>query len=384
MSTTVPGFDRAELVIDLDAIEANVAVLREAAGGRTFMSVVKADGYGHGMIASARAARAAGSEYLGVALPGEAMQLRSTGDRGRLMCWLYPPAQDLSECVGADVELSVASVGMVEQVSTAATKAGRPARIHLKVDSGLGRNGAQPADWERVVRASLAAQRVGAVEIIGIWSHLATADQLDTAGTQAQTDVFAEALASAALLGLDPPLRHLASSGAVLAHAHTHYDMVRCGISIYGLSPGPALGSAKELGLTPAMTFRSRVVLVKKVPADHGVSYGLRYRTAAATRLALIPVGYADGVPRAGSGRVPVMIGEQRFVVAGTVAMDQVVVDIGDASVRAGDEVTMFCNGAHGAPTADDWAVACDTINYEIVTRMGTRVPRRFEGSQAQ
>jgi len=144
------------------------------------------------------------------------------------------------------------------------------------------------------------------------------------------------------------------------------------------------LGSSKELGLTPAMTFRSRVVLVKKVPADHGVSYGLRYRTAAATRLALIPVGYADGVPRAGSGRVPVMIGDHRFVVAGMVAMDQVVVDIGDAPVRAGDVVTMFGNRADVAPTADDWAASCDTINYEIVTRMGTRVPRRYEGSQAQ
>lgn len=375
--------ERAAAEVDLDAVMANIATLRAHAPASRFMSVVKADAYGHGMVPVARAARAAGSDYLGVALPVEAMQLRAAGDQGPLMCWLYPPGEDLRACVGSGVDVSAASSLMVKQIVAAARAAGVRARVHLKIDTGLGRNGAQPDDWAGLVEVALAAQAGGSLELVGIWSHLACADDPDPTVTDQQVAVFDDALAVAGQLGFTPQLRHLASSGGVLAHRSTHYDLVRCGISVYGLTPGPALGGSADLGLTPAMTVRARVALVKTVPAGHGVSYGLRYHTSRRTRLALIPVGYADGLPRAGSGRLPLQIGGRRFTVAGTIAMDQVVVDVGDLPVAAGDPVALFGASADDGPTADDWALACGTINYEIVTRLGARIPRYYVGGDA-
>jgi alanine racemase len=370
--------ERALARIDLDAVRANVRVLAQQAPQQLFMAVVKADGYGHGMVPVGRAARDAGADYLGVALPIEALHLRSAGDTGPILCWLFPPGEDLSDCIAAGVEVSAASPATIEQIVAGAVRTNRRARVHLKIDTGLGRNGAQPADWEELVRAGQAAQRARRIELVGVWSHLACADTTDTTVTDQQVAQFEQALAVAAGLGFTPSLRHLASSGGVLAHPPTRYDLVRCGISIYGLSPGPGLGTSADLDLTPAMAVTASVALVKAVPAGHGVSYGLRYRTATDTQLALIPVGYADGVPRAGSGVLPIGISGRRYRVAGTVAMDQVVVDIGADPVRAGDRVDLF--GSAEGPSADEWAAACGTINYEIVTRLGVRIPRRYVG----
>jgi alanine racemase len=369
---------RAVALVDLDAIAANIAKLRAAAAGCAFMAVVKADAYGHGVSRVAPSARAAGADWLGVALPSEAVALRQAGDAGRLMAWLFTPGDDLTEAVAGEVDLSASAPWAVDAVAAAARRAGRRARLHLKVDTGLGRSGATPAAWPGLIDAARAAGRD--VEIVGIWSHLACADEPDLKVNAEQCDVFCAALRVAAGAGVEPQVRHLASSGAALLDASTHFDMVRCGIAMYGLTPGPALGSSVDLGLRPAMTVLAEVAHVKRVPAGHGVSYGLRYRTAGDTTLALIPVGYADGVPRAGSGRVPVMVNGQRFTAAGTIAMDQFVLDVGDAEVAPGDQVTLFGSGAGGAPTADDWAQACGTINYEIVTRLGSRIPRDYLG----
>ncbi len=371
---------RAQADVNLDAIAHNAMRLRSAAPDSRLMAVVKADGYGHGMVPVARAARAGGADYLGVALPEEAVEVRESGDNGPLLCWLYPPSADLSGLVERRVELSVNGPEALHQVIAAARTADRPARIHLKIDTGLGRSGSPMDTWAELVASALGTQAAGAVEIVGIWSHLASSDEPESPVTDRQVGVFEEALAVAESQGLVPELRHLANSGGTLRHPQTHFDMVRCGISVYGLTPGPAIGTSAGLGLIPAMTLTSEVALVKRVPAAHGVSYGHRYRTRRSTQLALIPVGYADGLPRSGSNRLPMMINGERFTVAGTVAMDQVVVDIGDAPVRAGDKVHLFGPGSHGEPTADDWAAACATINYEIVTRLGPRTPRRHLG----
>lgn len=371
---------RAMADINLAAIGSNVIRVRSAAPDALLLAVVKADGYGHGMVASARVARAAGADYLGVALPTEAIDVRESGDGGRLLCWLYTPTDDLTECIERDVDLSVSSVESLEQVCVAAQRSRRRARIHLKVDTGLGRNGAPPADWPHLVAGARGRQDDGLVEVTGIWSHLACSDEPDSPVTGRQVAVFREALELAHGGGLTPELRHLANSGGVFAHPDTHFDMVRCGISLYGLTPGPAVGTSAALGLIPAMTVTAELAAVKRVPGGHGVSYGHRYRTKRATQLALIPVGYGDGVPRSGSNRIPVQIGGQHFTVSGTIAMDHMVVDIGDTRAKPGDEVFLFGSGRDGEPTADDWAVAAGTINYEIVTRLGPRIPRRHLG----
>lgn len=342
------------------------------------MAVVKADAYGHGVAQVAPVARAAGADWLGVALPSEAVALRRLGDEGRLMAWLFTPSDDITEAVALDVDLSASAPWAVAAIAQAAQRSGRTARVHLKIDTGLGRSGASPADWPDLVNAALAAAASRQIEVVGIWSHLACADEPDLVVNSEQLRVFDEALAEAASRGLDPQLRHIASSGATVQDPRTHYDMVRCGIAVYGLSPGTAMGSSQELGLLPAMSVTAEVAHVKRVPAGHGVSYGLRYRTPQDTGLALVPVGYADGVPRAGSGRIPVMINGQRFTGAGTIAMDQFVIDINDAAIAPGDTVQLF--GSGGAPSADDWAAACGTINYEIVTRLGSRIPRSYRG----
>lgn len=374
---------RAAAEINLAAIGSNVLRLKAAAGDSELLAVVKADGYGHGMVPSARAARAAGAQYLGVALPEEAIAVRESGDGGPLMAWLYAPEDDLAECVERRVELSVASLDQLQQVVAAAVKVGQRAPIHLKVDTGLGRSGAMPDQWPSLVDAARGRQDRGVVEIVGVWSHLASADEPESGTTRRQIEQFHAALDAVAEAGVEPRLRHLANSAGTLVHPDARFDMVRCGIAVYGLSPGPAVGTSASLGLIPAMRVTAKVALVKRVPGGHGVSYGHRYRTRRSTQLALIPVGYADGVPRSGSGRIPLSIQGVRYSVSGTVAMDQIVVDIGDAKVRAGDDVQLFGPGSHGEPTADEWATACGTINYEIVTRLGPRLPRRHLGGAA-
>jgi len=369
---------RAEAVIDLDAIRDNVARLREHAGGRDLMAVVKADGYGHGIAESARAARDGGADWLGVAFLDEALGLRAGGDTGSILSWLAVPGERYTDAISAAVEVTAYSLGELDEIVAAARQLGARAAVQLKLDSGLGRGGAQPDDWPALVEAAVAAQASGAVEVTGIWSHLACSDEPGHVSIAAQTAQFEAAVGEAVTAGLEPRHLHLANSGGALASPQTWFTMVRPGIAIYGVSPFADGGS--PIPLAPAMTLRSRVALVKRVQADSGVSYGHTYVTSRETTLALIPVGYGDGIPRHASGRGPVLLSGQRYVVAGRVCMDQLVIDIGDAPAAAGDAVVLFGRPDEGEPTAHDWAQAADTIGYEIVTRLGSRVPRTYVG----
>jgi alanine racemase len=369
---------RAEVVIDLDAIAANTSVLR-ARVGRPLMAVVKADGYGHGLVPAARAVLAGGADALGVAVLGEALALRAAGVRAPLLAWLHGPGTDYAAALAADIELSVNAEWALEEVVAAARATGRTARLHLFVDTGLSREGATPTDWPGVVAAAARAQTDGDLAVVGLWSHMAYADEPTHPTIGAQVRVFEEAVALARRAGLTDARRHLANSAATVALPDTWYDMVRPGVALYGLDP---LGGDPAVhGLRPAMTVRAGVALTKRVPAGVGVSYGHTYFPASETTLALVPVGYADGVPRAGGNRAPVLAGGAQRTIAGRVCMDQFVLDVGDALVAPGDEVVLWGPGDRGEPTAQQWADAVDTIHYELVTRVGGRFARRYVGS---
>ncbi|AVZ74797.1 alanine racemase [Streptomyces lunaelactis] len=369
---------RARAEIDLAALRANVRALRARAPRAALMAVVKSDAYGHGMVPCARAALEAGATWLGTATPHEALALRAAGIQGRVMCWLWTPGDPWREGIEADLDMSVSGLWALREVTAAAREAGRPARIQLKADTGLGRNGCLPADWPELVAAALAAEAAGTVKVTGLWSHLACADEPGHPSIAAQLDVFRELVAYAEKAGIEPEVRHIANSPATLTIPEAHFDLVRTGIAMYGISPSPELGTPADFGLRPVMTLAASVALVKQVPAGHGVSYGHQYVTADETTLGLIPLGYADGVPRHASGRGPVLVGGAWRRVAGRVAMDQFVVDLGRERVEEGAEALLFGPGDRGEPTAEDWAEAADTIAYEIVTRIGTRVPRVY------
>jgi alanine racemase len=369
---------RAEVVVDLDAIAANTAVLREHVG-RPLMAVVKADGYGHGLVPAARAVLAGGADALGVAVLEEALALRAAGIRAPVLAWLHAPGTDYAAALEADVELSVNAEWALAEVVAAARATGRTARVQLFADTGLSREGATPGDWPGLVAAAARAQADGEIAVVGLWSHMAYADAPTHPTIGAQVRVFEEAVAIARAAGLTDARRHLANSAATIALPDTWYDMVRPGVALYGLDP--LGGNAADHGLRPAMTVRATVVLTKRVPAGVGVSYGHTYFPETETTLALVPVGYADGVPRAAGNRAPVLAGGSRRTIAGRVCMDQFVLDVGDAPVRPGDEVVLWGPGDRGEPTAQAWADVLDTIHYELVTRVGGRFTRRYVGS---
>ncbi|MHA3704225.1 alanine racemase [Jatrophihabitans sp. YIM 134969] len=364
--------------INLDAIAANVRTLA-ARTDAAVMVVVKADGYGHGMLPAARAALAGGAHWLGVATLDEALAIRADLIDAPLLAWLWTldETDALREAIAAGVDIGVSTAAQLDAVHDAAASS-TTARVHLKIDTGLSRNGATPADWPALVEAAAERQDAGTVEVVGIWSHLARADEPDEPTTAEQTRVFEQALAVAAAAGLSPEVRHLANSAGLLTAPATHYDLVRVGIAAYGLDP--VVGGTPDLELRPAMTLRARVAHVKRVPPGSGVSYGHRYTTTRETTLVLVPVGYADGVPRAGSDLLPVTVGGHEVTIAGRVCMDQFVLDVGDLEVHEDDEVVLF---GDGGPSAARWADLLDTIHYEIVTRIGPRVPRVHVGGAA-
>jgi len=365
---------QAEVQIDLDAIRGNVARLRSGTAAEV-MAVVKGDGYGHGMVPAARAALAGGATWLGVCTLDEALGLRAAGITAPVLAWLLSPGLPLEQGVAADVDLGAASQGQLAELVTAATTADRAARVHLKVDTGLTRGGAAVTDWPRLVESAAKAQADGLIEVVGVWSHLVWADDPKHPTTDRQLAGYAEALEIADRAGIHPAYRHLANSAATLTRPDTHFDLVRPGIAVYGLSPIPG----ETFGLRPAMTARARVMLVKRVPAGTGISYGHTYTTDRETTVAVVPLGYADGVPRAASNVGPVRLGGRNRTIAGRVCMDQIVLDVGDDEVRPGDVAVLFGSGADGGPTATDWADVTGTINYEIVTRFGSaRVPRVY------
>ncbi|MCX4470018.1 Alanine racemase [Micromonospora sp. MW-13] len=369
---------QSEVRVDLDAIRENVTRLRAGTSAEV-MAVVKADGYGHGMVPSARAALDAGADWLGVCTLDEALTLRRAGLTAPVLAWLLAPGLRLHEGVAAGVDLAAASLPQLDEMVEASRRADRPARLHLKIDTGLARGGATVADWPALLEAAAKAQADGLVEVVGVWSHFVYADLPGHPTIDRQLAVFHEGLDMVERAGLRPRYRHLANSAATLTRSDTHFDLVRPGVAVYGLSPV----AGERFGLRPAMTARARVMLTKRVPAGSGVSYGHTYLTESDANLAVVPLGYADGVPRHASNGGPVQLAGKRRSVSGRVCMDQFVVDCGDDPVAAGDVVTLFGPGTDGEPTADDWADAAGTINYEIVTRFGgVRVPRVYDGER--
>jgi alanine racemase len=368
---------RTEAVIDLTAIQANVAAMT-AGTPAELMAVVKADGYGHGLVPSAQAALAGGATWLGTAIVDEALALRAAGITVPLLSWLWTPDESgtVARALAADIDVSVSSQWQLDAVTAAAREAGRTARVHLKIDTGLSRNGCYVADWPELVIAAAKAEAAGEATVVGVWSHFAYADEPGHPTIGKQIAAFRDALEVAARAGVEPQLRHLANSAATLTLPGAHFDLVRPGIAVYGLSPVPG-----DHGLTPAMTLRAGAAGVKRVGAGEGVSYGHEYTTDRETTLVLVPLGYADGVPRHASNVGPVSINGSRFTISGRVCMDQVIVDVGDLEVSPGDPVVLFGSGQGGEPTAQDWADAVGTIHYEIVTRVGPRVQRVYVGA---
>lgn len=358
-----------EAVIDTAAITANVKHLREVIGVEV-IAVVKADAYGHGAVASARAALAGGATRLGVADLDEAVALRDAGITAPIVAWLHGPETDFSVAAARGIEVGISTPEQLHAAAQASVDA--PLGVHLKLETGLGRNGLAPRDYAATFADAARYEAEGRLAIIGIFSHLSNTSEHDDRDAIVR---FSSALKLAQAQGVVPRIRHLAASHAALALPEARFDCVRLGISIYGLSPFDDKTSA-ELGLRPAMTLRARVTNVRRVPARQGVSYGYLHRTAGESTLALIPLGYADGIPRSASSRGPVQVGQKCFTVAGRVAMDQFVIDVGDTDVAVGDIAVLFGDPAAGAPAVEEWARAAGTINYEIVTRIGARVTR--------
>jgi alanine racemase len=367
----------ARALVDPGVITRNVAALRERMSGSQVMAVVKADGYGHGIAQAGQAAVAGGADWLGVVHVAEAMRLRRAGITVPVLCLMALGDDAHEEAVRAGIDLSAGSVPMVRAIARAAAAAGTPGRLQLKADTGLSRGGATAAEWPAVVDAALAAQAGGHVRVTGLWSHFACADEPGHPSVAAQLARFGEAADYAEKAGLAPEVRHIANTAGALTVPQARLDLVRLGGAIYGLStlPGGAPG-----WLRPAMTLKSRLAQVKRVPPGTGVSYGHRYVTAAETTLGLVPLGYADGVPRAAAGHALVQARGRRWRIAGTVCMDQFVVDFGDEPVSAGDDVVLFGPGDGGEPTAQAWGEDLGTISYEIVTGIGARVPRAYTG----
>jgi len=353
-----------EALVTLGAISRNVETIRAATTAAQTMVVVKANAYGHGAVPAARAALEGGADWLGVVDLDEAFELRDAGISAPLLAWLYGAEADYAEAIARDVDIGVHNLEQLERVAATSNQA----KIHIKVDTGLGRNGASVDDCDELFAAAARFEKQGALRVTGLFSHLANIED------EAQVERFERLLAAARAAGLDPEFTHIAATGGALSLSN-NFSLQRIGIGAYGLSPydGPA-----GIPLEPAMQLSGEIVSVKRVPAGSGVSYGHTYITQRETTLALVPIGYADGVPRAASNRGPVTINGQRFMVAGRVAMDQFVVDIGDAAVKTGDRAVLFGDPATGVPSAQDWATAADTINYEIVARIGARVTRRY------
>jgi alanine racemase len=369
----------AEARVDLAAIKHNVRLLRERAPGAELMAAVKADAYGHGLVPVSRAMLEAGASRLGVAFVREALDLRAAGVTAPVLAWLITPGEPIGEALRAGVEVSASDAALLGEIAGAARETGVTARVHLEADTGMTRGGAPLAAWPGLLDAALRLRAEGVVEIVGLWSHFACADIPGHPSIESQIDTFETALKLAEQAGVagSEVIRHLANSAAVMTLPRAHFDMVRPGIATYGLSPIPELG---DFGLRQAMTLVARLALVKRVPEGSGVSYGHLYVTGRETTLGLVPLGYADGILRHATGRAQVLAGGRRRKVAGRVCMDQFVIDVEDDDLRAGDEVVLFGPGDKGEPTAQEWADTLGTITHEIVTRIGSRVPRVYEG----
>ena len=359
------------LTIDLDAIVHNYKTML-AKTTAAVLPVIKANAYGHGMVEVAKALEAAGCGGFAVADVAEGLTLRSAGVTAAVLAWLHDPADDFVAAVANDIDLGVANVAQLRKALAAAEVSGEIAHVHLKIDTGLGRNGSSVDEWPALLEATKAAVATGKVAVIGIFSHLSSTGETEDLR---QVERFKAALAVAEDMGIAYEFAHLTASDGSLAYPDAHFGMIRVGIALYGLDPFSS-NRAAEYGLRPAMTASATVVQTKRVPAGTGVSYGYQHVTERETTLALVPVGYAEGLPRNASGKAHVIINGKSYPILSRIAMDQFVLDVGDDNVQVGDEVVLFGDPAKGHPSVDDLADAAGTINYEIVTRMGGRFKR--------
>ena len=371
-----------EAVVDLDAIVHNVGVLREHAGSSQVMAVVKADGYGHGASAVARAALGAGVAELGVATIGEALALRADGITAPILAWLHLPGTDFAPALDADVQIGVSSVRQIDDLLAAVERTGRSASVTIKVDTGLNRNGVGARDYPAVLSALQPAMAAEAIHLRGIMSHLVCGDIPDDPLNDLQAQRFTAMITEARGRGIEFEVAHLSNSPSTMTRPDLGFDMVRPGIAVYGLSPMPELG---DMGLRPAMTLKCPVAMVKPISAGDGVSYGHAWVADRDTTVALLPLGYADGVFRTLSGRIDALINGRLRRNVGRICMDQFLVDLGPGAVDVaeGDEAILFGPGSAGEPTAQNWADLLGTINYEVVTSPRGRVRRRYTGGNS-
>ena len=398
--------------VDLAAIRHNLGVLRAAAPGALQLATVKANAYGHGLIPVARAALDGGADWLGVAQLAEAFTLRRGLDEAGIaradapiLAWISTSASDFAAAIEADIDLSVSWTWVLADICAAAREAGRPARVHVKIDTGMSRAGSTLADLPALASALRMAADDGLVDVVGAWSHMSRADDPSEAGnasTASHVRIFEEGLSILADAGITPRIRHLSATSGILWHPEAHYDMVRAGIGLYGLSPDPAVAASEELGLIPALELRAPLTSVKVIEEGTPASYGGTWVAPTRRWIGLVPLGYGDGILRAASNRARVVVhtasGPFNAPLIGRVCMDQFMVDLGPAegnpgtpTARSGqapavpgDIATLFGSGIGGEALADDWAQAAGTINYEIVTHLGAHIPRIYrDGADA-
>ena len=398
--------------VDLAAIRHNLGVLRAAAPGALQLATVKANAYGHGLIPVARAALDGGADWLGVAQLAEAFTLRRGLDEAGvaradapILAWISTSSSDFAAAIEADIDLSVSWTWVLADICAAAREAGRPARVHVKIDTGMSRAGSTLADLPALASALRMAADDGLVDVVGAWSHMSRADDLSEAGnasTASHVRIFEEGLAILADAGVTPRIRHLSATSGILWHPEAHYDMVRAGIGLYGLSPDPAVATADELGLIPALELSAPLTSVKVIEEGTPASYGGTWVAPTRRWIGLVPLGYGDGILRAVSNKARVVVhtasGPFNAPLIGRVCMDQFMVDLGPAegspgtpTARSGqapaipgDMATLFGSGIGGEALADDWAQAAGTINYEIVTHLGAHIPRIYrDGADA-
>jgi alanine racemase len=365
--------DRAEFLVDLSALSANVSKIKKECAVDV-LAVVKADAYGHGLIRVASAAIKAGASWLGVALLEEAITLRENGIDAPILAWLVSPGSNFEEAISRNIDLGVSSIKGLREISDAANRVGTKARIHIEIDTGMARGGFLD-EWK-----DLLTQDFRHVKVIGIFSHFARADEPGEQQNMGQLQKFKQMVLELEKIGINPSLKHLANSAATLKDKDSYFTMVRVGIAMYGLTPDIThMGTSKELGLRPVGQLRAKLHLVKNVAKGSPVGYGASATTESDTKLGVVAMGYADGIPRIAQA-AGVFINGKKAPIIGRVSMDQFVVDLGaQSTAKSGDWVIVFGDGSHGEYTADDWGRASSSINYEIVTRIGPRVPRIYE-----
>jgi len=368
--------DRAEFLVDLSALTTNISHLKKECGVEV-LAVVKADAYGHGLVRVAKTALKAGASWLGVALLEEAITLRENEIEAPVLAWMVSPGSDFELAISRNIDLGVSSIKGLREISNSAQSVGKKARIHIEVDTGMTRGGFLD-EW-----ANLLTQDFTNVEVVGIFSHFARADEPGEKQNIEQLERFKQLVKELQGIGIDPAIKHLANSAATIKDKDSYFTLVRTGIAMYGLSPDVEhLGSSKVLGIRPVGQLRAKLHLVKSVPANSPVGYGASAYTKSDTKLGVVAMGYADGIPRIAQGAGVFVKGKKASII-GRVSMDQFVVDLGsDSSAQTGDWVIVFGDGSHGEYTADDWGRASLSINYEIVTRIGPRVPRIYQSHE--